>query len=405
MDSSSNKSDEESEEGCHNTRRQFCPLELRQPLIDMVELHFCTHSSVPGKSAPNKEGIRWWAVRQIWDFCVKYDLRELWAYLWVNWYRPDRWKLWARSYSDAIPRLKTTMICESHWRRIKHDYLTHNHQPRIDYLAWILIKKLVPVYLDQLDTRLTYNGRYRKRATWRKEFKKQWKLCAVKPIEDPDKLEYNPRPYLWVCSCPAFIKSRFLICKHLVQKVHPMRPAFFYQVSRERACPVWRHPDLRPIDPPASDDLQELPKPTVGMLSVTLSEAHNSEMENSDSDANGNSTIDETSDEGEMEASDETEEKEEERMKATRSAMDRLVAQLHDLADIVDYNASFTDPRVQKLLEKRCSTALNLYQRICEKEDRINSRSQTYPSTFSSEFGDIILIHTRPKSRISQTRA
>jgi hypothetical protein len=118
VDASSSETNSGSDEGkeiSHGNQRQFCPPELRQPLIDMVEFHFCTHSSVPGLSAPNKEGIRWWAVKQIWEFCVKYDLRELWAYMWVNWYRPDRWKLWARSQSNTIPRLKTTMICEAQY--------------------------------------------------------------------------------------------------------------------------------------------------------------------------------------------------------------------------------------------------------------------------------------------------
>jgi hypothetical protein len=112
-DSISTESDEELGAIGHENRRQFCPLELRQPLVDMVELHFCAHSSIPGKSAPTKEGIRWWAVKQLWDFCVRYHLPELWAYMWNNWYRPSRWKLWARSQSQTIPRLKTTMICES----------------------------------------------------------------------------------------------------------------------------------------------------------------------------------------------------------------------------------------------------------------------------------------------------
>jgi hypothetical protein len=269
------------------------------------------------------------------------------------------------------------------------------------------MKKLIPVYLDQLDTRLTYNGRYRKRAAWRKEFKKQWKLCAVKPIEDPDKLEYNPRPYLWVCSCPAFIKSRFLICKHLVQKVHPVKPAFFYQVSRERVCPIWRHPDLRPIDPPAGDDLQQLSKPTATMPSSSLFELHDSELEVSDADEDGSLTASEWGDQEDMEASNssEDEDKDEERVKSTRNGMHILAAKLHDLADIVDYNASFADPRVEKLLSKRCSMALNTHQNIDKKENRINSRTQTNLPTFSSEFSDIILIHTRPKPRIAQFRA
>jgi hypothetical protein len=51
----------------------------------------------------------------MYKFCEARDLREVWAYLWENWYRPGRWKLWARSTHDAIPVLKTTMICESQY--------------------------------------------------------------------------------------------------------------------------------------------------------------------------------------------------------------------------------------------------------------------------------------------------
>jgi hypothetical protein len=94
-------------------RQEFCPEELRKPIIDMVETHFCAHPLIPGYSHPSPEGIREWAVKQIYQFCVRHDLREVWAYLWENWYRPGRWELWARSYHPEIPILKTTMILES----------------------------------------------------------------------------------------------------------------------------------------------------------------------------------------------------------------------------------------------------------------------------------------------------
>lgn len=41
-------------------------------------------------------------------------------------YRSGRWELWARSHNTVeIPVLETTMIAESHWRRIKHNFLHH----------------------------------------------------------------------------------------------------------------------------------------------------------------------------------------------------------------------------------------------------------------------------------------
>jgi hypothetical protein len=91
----------------------FCPSSHRPKITEMLERHFCAHPLIPGYSAPTPAGIREWAVRQMYTFCVENDLREVWAYLWENWYRPGRWELWARAANPEIPVLKTTMIMES----------------------------------------------------------------------------------------------------------------------------------------------------------------------------------------------------------------------------------------------------------------------------------------------------
>lgn len=94
-------------------RRIFCPEECREPIINMLERHFCAHPTIPGFSHPSPAGIREWAVKQMYTFCVNNDLQEVWAYLWENWYRSGRWELWARAPCPEIPRLKTTMMLES----------------------------------------------------------------------------------------------------------------------------------------------------------------------------------------------------------------------------------------------------------------------------------------------------
>lgn len=94
-------------------RRTFCPIEYRDHVVDMMERHFCAHPLIPGFSAPTPDGIKIWAVKQIYNFCVLHELPNLWAYLWENWYRHGRWELWARSAEPReIPRLKTTMLVE-----------------------------------------------------------------------------------------------------------------------------------------------------------------------------------------------------------------------------------------------------------------------------------------------------
>jgi hypothetical protein len=83
------------------------------PIIKMVERHYCAHPLVSGYAPPEPIGIKLWAVQQMYNFCVKHELPEVWAYLWENWYRRGRWERWACCMHDLIPRLKTTMILES----------------------------------------------------------------------------------------------------------------------------------------------------------------------------------------------------------------------------------------------------------------------------------------------------
>lgn len=111
-------------EGEKTSRRTFCPMELRAQIIDMMEAHFCAHPLLPGYSHPSPEGVKDWAVREMYDFCVKHDLREAWAYLWENWYRRGRWELWARAAFPEVPRLKTTMMVESQYVVLFSDLLT-----------------------------------------------------------------------------------------------------------------------------------------------------------------------------------------------------------------------------------------------------------------------------------------
>ncbi|KAJ7475022.1 hypothetical protein FB451DRAFT_1034721, partial [Mycena latifolia] len=152
-------------------------------IIDLMERHLNAHPLIPGYCHPSPAGIREWAVKQMYDFCFENDLPEVWAYLWENWYRRGRWELWARAEHPEIPRLKTTMIVESHWRRIKHNFLHHFHKPRLDLLVWILVTKLAPNYYCRLDLIFNPIGRFRELSSWHKAFKAQWKICQNTPIE------------------------------------------------------------------------------------------------------------------------------------------------------------------------------------------------------------------------------
>ena len=131
-------------------------------------------------------------------------------------------------------------------QRIKHDFLHHFHKPRLDLLVWILVKKLAPTYYRKLDLSLNDTGCYHELSCWRKAFKCEWKKLANTQIKMPINPKYRPDVPRWVCTCPYFVTSCFLVCKHLVQSVGPVPATFYLQVKRNWTTPFWLHPILQP---------------------------------------------------------------------------------------------------------------------------------------------------------------
>jgi hypothetical protein len=113
---------EGSEEDDRNPeRRTFCPAIYRDTIINMMERHYCAHPLIPGYGPPDAVGIKKWAVQQIYNFCLKHDLCEVWVYLWENWYRRGRWELWARSEH------KLMLNCQSLTRSSDHMIIVDDH--------------------------------------------------------------------------------------------------------------------------------------------------------------------------------------------------------------------------------------------------------------------------------------
>jgi len=115
---------------------------------------------------------------------------------------------------------------------VKGDYLHHFSLPRLDLLAWVLVKKLAPTYFRKLKMMLTDIGRFRKLPKWRRDFKAEWMKAFRTPVTMPMNERYRPDVMHFVCTCPHFVISRFLLCKHLVQLYCPVNPWFFLEVTR-----------------------------------------------------------------------------------------------------------------------------------------------------------------------------
>lgn len=135
----------------------------------MFSRHFNMHSMIPDQNGTYRSD------NQIYLDCINetyiwYRTRNyfrLWAYLFTNWYAPEQWQLWARAVTpEKVPVLKTTMIIESRWRRIMHDYLHRFNRPRIDLVCWVIVTRVVPTVLERLTALLSKNNRVA-RASWR----------------------------------------------------------------------------------------------------------------------------------------------------------------------------------------------------------------------------------------------
>jgi hypothetical protein len=217
-------------------------------VLSIFVRHFNCHPLIPDQDGTfrSAEELHRHCASEMYHWCHKRNYYRLWAYLWNHWYQPSQWKLWARSVNPTeIPVLKTTMIVESHWRKVKHDYLHRYNRPRVDLVVWVLVSSLIPSVITKMHAVIQHNYR-QANPSWRKKFKVEWKNQAEKVV-DPSRVEYyHTDPARWTCGCLAFLNSRFLVCKHLLACIEPIsnRIDFFRNVQRQRQPPFWTHPQL-----------------------------------------------------------------------------------------------------------------------------------------------------------------
>ncbi|CAB4383214.1 unnamed protein product [Rhizophagus irregularis] len=150
----------------------------------MMNNHLHQHPLIPTINGKFLSSTQIWteAVQEIYNFCQQNSLPRLWVYLWNEWYGAERWFLWLRAgCSNKLSILKTNMFVEAHWKVLKRDFLYKFFRPRLDLVVFIIMEQ--------------------------------------------------------VCGCPAFLTSRFFICKHLVQQKGTVNSQFFDNVHRHHQYP------------------------------------------------------------------------------------------------------------------------------------------------------------------------
>ena len=212
-------------------------------VLAIFSRHFNAHPLIPDKNGTlrSSETIHQESSNEMYTWCRARNYFRLWAYLFVNWYRSEQWILWARSSNpEEIPILKTTMIVESHWRRLKHDFLHRFNRPRIDLVVWILTSSSIPKGIEQI--KAIQSGGFRKVfASWGRSFKRNWKQYQSQDVSPQSLSTYHTNAMRWTCGREAFLVSRFLVCKHLIRCFEkPQDPVkFLGRIRRQRSCPFW----------------------------------------------------------------------------------------------------------------------------------------------------------------------
>ena len=182
-------------------------------------------------------------VRAIWreqvaemhETCKKFGESWAWEYLWKQWYRPERWKIWARAVCSEVPIINSNAIVESLWSTLKKRYLRKHSRAKLEFLVDIIMNQ----YLPNLTMLITAHRKGEKRPVWYllmclvayrryNLFVKEWKKkCVVakenfQNCEDKDRFyeeqwhNYGTTIENWWCGCPSYQTSANHVCKHLI---------------------------------------------------------------------------------------------------------------------------------------------------------------------------------------------
>ena len=220
----------------------------RDEVLGIFSRHYNAHSKIPDHSGNlrSPEVIHRDCADEMYLWCHAKNYFKLWAYLYTNWYKIGQWEMWARSNNpNEIPVLKTTMILESHWRRIKCDFLHRFNRPRIDLVIWVLTTRSIPQGIDRMMA-IQAGNRRKAVASWRKAFKNEWKQCQNQETSSTKILEHHTNAAAWVCGCKQFLLSRFLLSKHIISCYEKVRDptTFFARIHPQRISPFWTDSQL-----------------------------------------------------------------------------------------------------------------------------------------------------------------
>jgi hypothetical protein len=94
-------------------------------------------------------------------------------------------------------------------------------------VIFVIIKQVIPHNKKKFEQIFVIK---REKVDWRKAFKREWKTFATRTLNNS---AYFTDVDNWIYRCPAFFISRFLICKHLIQKKGDVNIQFFDEIHHK----------------------------------------------------------------------------------------------------------------------------------------------------------------------------
>jgi hypothetical protein len=231
----------------------------------------------------------------------------------------------------------------------------------------------------KLDYLLTSNERYRELCSWRKDFKKTWRNLETREITMPLNDAYRPDAKKWLCTCPFFVTSRFLICKHLVQRVHRVDPVFFLKAKRYRSVPFWRDEGLKLLDEAHHE----------GDESLTAIGPNTADEDDEDDDIPNGEEEDEFVD-------DETFFQKVEDGKTFSEALSDDIDLITEFLAGVKFQMQFRDQRFLNMLEKEGAGFFRLAKLCLEREKRLKRQVSDPASTWDKSTISSMFYRARP---------
>ena len=219
---------------------EFCPHAHWLPILRLLSKHFCLHPLLPeqhGQTRSSDEIYRD-SVREMYLQCKNSHLQEVWAYMWVNWYSPRKWRLWARSsYAQAISCRRTTMVVEAMWRNYKRLVLYLHNRPRVDFATYALVTQTLPAYRNKL-LRIISNPREGRAPTLCGEqgaIRKAWLTLLDSKLNG----QYDTNIEKWTCSCGTQKYHSYMLCKDLMHALPRPSPDWWATVLRRPTIPFY----------------------------------------------------------------------------------------------------------------------------------------------------------------------